>query len=266
MLLLGAAACGTALDDPSVYRLQVTGSDFHFEAPDTIPAGLVSVELDDLGPSPHHVVVLQVPRGRSAAEALDSIASMGSVPQWLTSIGGPEISEDPETRSRFISHLTPGDYVLACVLLDESGEAHYARGMVRGLVVASQAGNGEVAALSTSDTLLLHDFRYEFSPQLTAGSQRIWVENRGAKRHHAEILQLEPGTSFEAVINALSDPNAPQPLKSVGGFTGVSPGRSGWLEVELEEGSYVWVCFFFDVENQRPHFELSMLQPFEVTS
>lgn len=250
---------------PPVTDLTVVGTDFSYEAPDSIPAGFVRVRLDDRGPTPHHLVVLRVPTERSAEEALTAIATTGSVPEWLESVGGPEVSEEPARQASFISYFEPGEYVLACVLLDDEGVPHYRHGMVRGLVVGEPLQASTVGPEPATDTIIFHDHYYEVSGPLRAGHVRFWVENQGTQRHHAEIVKLNDGVDFETLVNALSDFSAPQPLQSAGGTTGLSPGRSGWLEVNLEAGSYALVCFFVDGDTGLPHFRLSMVRMFEVT-
>src|SRR5678816_2413505 len=44
--------------------LTVTASDYRFDAPDQIPAGLVTVQLVNRGPSPHHVQLLRLGEGK----------------------------------------------------------------------------------------------------------------------------------------------------------------------------------------------------------
>ena len=209
--------------------------------------------------------MLRVPGGHTAAEAVALIESTGAVPEWLVSVGGPESSQVVGALPSFTSYLESGEYVLACVLLDEEGDPHYARGMVRALGVRSRADRPSLADLPPpADTLLFHDFRYTMPAELEAGSQRIWVENRGDKRHHAEIVRLSPGITFASLVEALDRGDQAFPAETVGGLTGLSPGRAGILEVDLVEGSYALICFFFDTDARMPHFKLSMIQMFDV--
>ena len=48
--------------------LTVTASDYKFDAPDQIPAGLVTIQLVNRGPSPHHVQLLRIPEGKTPAD------------------------------------------------------------------------------------------------------------------------------------------------------------------------------------------------------
>lgn len=264
VLLALTTACRQPETESDPRQLVVTTRDFTFDAPDTVSAGPVTMSIVNEGPSPHHVVTLRVPPGRTAAAAIDSILTSG-VPDWLDSMGGPEGTEDATSEHAVTAFLDAGEYILICVLPVGLGRPHYSAGMIKTLVaVESEASVAPKELLVPTDTLRLHDFKYSRLDTLKAGRVRLLLRNDGDYRHHAEILRVDQGTSMERVMEALKDIDAPQPIKSVGGSTGVSPGREALLEVTLSAGNYVIVCFLGDGLRDAMHFEVGMIQSFRV--
>ena len=72
--------------------LTVTASDYKFEAPDQIPAGLVTVQLVNHGPSPHHVQLLRLGEGKTLAD-FQAAVQKGGMPAWALPAGGPNPPE-----------------------------------------------------------------------------------------------------------------------------------------------------------------------------
>ena len=53
----------------------VTAADFHFRAPDTIPAGLTRIRLKNDGPEFHHVQLVRLEGGHTFTELLERMAA-----------------------------------------------------------------------------------------------------------------------------------------------------------------------------------------------
>lgn len=57
----------------------------------------------------------------------------------------------------------------------------------------------------------------------------------------------------------------PPPAEFLGGVAGIAPGGVNYSVVELEPGSYVWLCPMRDAPDQPNHLEHGMFLPFEVS-
>src|SRR5438552_497620 len=95
LLGIGGAGCSTAgsaerTDTPR--ELVVRAADYSFSAPDTIPAGLTSVRLENDGHEMHHVQLMRIADGYTIEDLRASAASGILIPAWATPIGGPNAS------------------------------------------------------------------------------------------------------------------------------------------------------------------------------
>jgi hypothetical protein len=113
---------------------------------------------------------------------------------------------------------------------------------------------------------------------LPAGLVTFTMTNDGKQPHHAQFLRLNEGVDFEEfaqtveanpapanldfapVLRSLYDPPASGVLNWVSAGEEISP------KDELEPGSYVLLCAIKDPKSGRRHYEMGMLQPFEVGS
>jgi hypothetical protein len=62
----------------------------------------------------------------------------------------------------------------------------------------------------------------------------------------------------------MASPHGVPPFTSIGGFQAINPGQSGWLNLDLEPGNYVAVCYVPDPASGHAHLELGMVMPFSV--
>ena len=159
----------TAAAAPEI--LTVTASDYKFDAPDQIRAGMVTVQLMNRGPSPHHVQLLRLGEGKTVAD-FQAALQKGGMPTWVTPAGGanpPEVGGTSEVRMP----LEAGQYVMVCFIPDTAGVPHMAHGMVRPLRVTAATE----ATASTADTMAdvemtLVDYDFKLSAPLTRGAPR----------------------------------------------------------------------------------------------
>lgn len=259
------AACAAPDAGPTLPReITVVATDYAFEAPDTVEAGLVAWRLENRGQAGHHLIIARVPDTLSAADAVARVAA-GEEGDWLETLGGVEGAPAGGPVDRFITPLEPGTYLLVCVLSNTLGESHAKHGMVRPMVVRADAGSPTVEVTAT-DTLRLVDFAYGVADTVLPGPVRFRVENRGAQRHHAMLERIPDGMTHEEMLASLaSESDTPPPgFTSMGGFTSIAPGRHGWFEVDLAPGRYALFCLIPDPASGRLHAELGMVRLFEV--
>jgi hypothetical protein len=108
------------------------------------------------------------------------------------------------------------------------------------------------------------DFHFSMPGELKAGPQVWKVVNNGAQPHELAILKLAPGKTPPDVATFVTKPSGPPPFASMGGMQALQPGRSGYVNLDLEPGNYMAVCFVPDPQSGKPHVQLGMAMPFSV--
>jgi hypothetical protein len=240
-----------------------TATEYSFTAPDTLPAGLVTIRLTNLGHEVHHGQLLRLNEGVTFEEFTAALTSDGEAALRFTTLAGGPGAIDPQAASEVTLDLTPGAYVLACFVTDASGVPHVARGMLKPLEIIPADGTAMVAP-SASDTFAMQDFSFEIPPTLPAGLATYQVVNRGPQPHEFDILKLAPGQTADDVLVWDSSPSGPPPFTSVGGLNGISAGASGYMTLDLDPGAYVAVCHIPDSGSGVAHLHLGMIEPFSV--
>lgn len=255
-----AAERSEAAADPSV--LTVTASDFTFDAPDEVPAGLTTIRLVNNGPSLHHVQLMKLEDGKRLKDFLAALKGE-HFPTWASPAGGPAPPEAGGT-STVVEMLEPGTYALLCFIPAPDGMPHLMKGMSRELKVAGPeraAGPEPEADL----VIKLVDYDFELSGPLTAGKHIIRVENSGPQPHEIAIVRLNPGRKPADFTAWGMKPVGPAPGTIHGGLSGIMPGTHAFIEVDLPPGEYGLLCFLPDRKDGKPHFMHGMQKQTNVT-
>jgi hypothetical protein len=127
-------------------------------------------------------------------------------------------------------------------------------------------------------TIKAFDFGFDTSgvTSLPPGQVTFTMTNDGEQPQHAQFLHLAEGATFEDFSEAVEAYPAPADLDfsseirelyvppAAGVLNWVSQGEEISPRDELEAGSYVLICAIKDPESGRRHYEMGMLQPFEV--
>jgi hypothetical protein len=159
-----------------------------------------------------------------------------------------------------IIDLTPGEWI-AWAGYPDAPQAPV------GLTVSGEAGATPAAGGEPAADVTVTMFEYDFSIEgtLTPGSHVFAVTNVGAQPHEmfmvrteepvteeqiAQILELEMQGATPAPESGVPNPETFMP---VAGMTPLSMGKTGWIPVTLEAGTYIMVCFVPDIESGMPH-------------
>ncbi|MDQ3772036.1 MAG: hypothetical protein M3343_08135 [Actinomycetota bacterium] len=106
------------------------------------------------------------------------------------------------------------------------------------------------------------EFAFEGPDTLPAGATTLELDNQGEQVHELAVAQLLDGKTIDDV-NALLKKGVPSKppkwVKSMEG-TGAGPGESGTVDLDLEPGDYVFLCFVPDKESKKPHVALGMIK------
>jgi len=241
----------------------VTASDYTFDAPAEIPAGLTAIRLVNKGPSLHHIQLMKFEEGKTLNDFLAAMKGE-AFPAWARVAGGPAPPEVGSTTTS-IETLEPGNYALICFIPAEDGMPHVMKGMSRGLTVvgpARAAGSEPEADI----VVKLVDYDFELSQPLTAGKHTIRVENAGPQPHEIAIVRLNPGKKPADFTAWGMKPVGPAPATIHGGLSGIMPGAHSFIEVDLPPGDYGLLCFLPDAKDGKPHFEHGMAKQTKVAS
>jgi len=108
--------------------------------------------------------------------------------------------------------------------------------------------------------IMLDDYSFDVTPELTAGRRVIRVDNRAAQPHEVLLVQLAPGKTPHDVIAWAETPDGPPPGRPIGGTTGLAKGEVNYVTVDLEPGEYALICFVPDAKDGKPHFVHGMVR------
>ena len=237
--------------------------DYGFSGPESVPAGLTTVEIVNHGQDLHHAQLIRLARGRSAEDFQQALKGNPQVPEWAVLIGGPN-AVIPGERAAAIVNLEPGNYVVVCWIPDRDNMPHVALGMVKPFQVQ---GSAHVSELPTGDVRIGEaDFSFAAPDTITPGRHVIRVRNNGAQPHEVLLVQLPPDGSIADFGRAVADGVATQPPgKPVGGVTGLQPGSEAAFLADFTPGKYGLICFFPDEEGAL-HYSRGMMTEFTVAS
>ncbi len=268
LLLLAGGACAKKENAPEPAppaaaappTVHVTATDYAFQAPDTLPAGLTSFHLMNEGKEPHHLVMMKLAEGQTAAD-LAKLDPKAPVPANLVLLGGPNPA-GPSGAAEATINLKPGRYAMYCMIPAPDGQPHLMKGMVRELVVIP--AQTTVAEPAADDTLKLTDYSFEFSKPLSGGHHVLRVEDAGAQPHEFVIVKLEPGKTVAQFVQWTEKMQGPPPGSFLGGVSPMSAGEASFITLDLSPGEYGLICFFPDSKDMKPHFMHGMMKQVNV--
>jgi hypothetical protein len=247
---------------PAASAVTITTSDFAFDAPAEIPAGLTTFHLVNRGPSPHHVQLIKLEQGKTVEDYMAALKAGGPPPQWGVPAGGPNPPEVGDTATT-IMPLAAGNYAMLCFIPTPDGVPHMAKGMVRALTVTPAAGTA--AAEPQADIVMtLKDYDFELSKPLAAGRYTIRIENAGPQPHEVAFVRLKDKKKPIDFAEWGEKQVGPAPGTLHGGVSAIMPGTSAFVNVDLPPGEYGLICFLPDMKDGKGHFHHGMIKQVKV--
>jgi hypothetical protein len=234
--------------------VDIVASDYAFEMPASMPAGLTTLRLTNTGKELHHVYVVKVDAGKSSADVMAWFKAGGPPPSWMKPVGGPNASA---TATLFTSTLEAGKYVALCVIPSPGGPPHVMKGMIKDFTVTPSARSS--AAPRPTVTLTLNDDGFGFSKPLTAGKHIVAVTNAGRQPHEFFFAKLVSGKTPMDMAMFAENPKGAPPGMPMGGITDILPGATVYLEVDVPPGEYGFMCFTPDAKDGKPHLAHGMI-------
>ncbi|HEX5634697.1 MAG TPA: hypothetical protein VFX50_15750, partial [Gemmatimonadales bacterium] len=257
--LLAAALIAFPASDPVKPRtLTIDAHEFAYTMPDSVPAGVYTIELNNGGKEEHHAVFIRLEQGKRLADLMAAMGPDGPFPSWATFVGGPE---GPMPHGNVTLPLKPGRYAIICFIPSADGMPHLAKGMSKELLVTGKKLEGSMPRADAE--LSLQDYSFRFSKPLKAGRQTIDVLVRNGQPHEIAIHRLEPGKTATDFVRWLAKPEGPPPATLHGGIAPLAAGETAQFTVDLPPGTYALICHIPDHKDGKAHLTHGMWQ--EVT-
>jgi hypothetical protein len=194
-------------------------------------------------------------------------------PEWYyqTRMAGGTGAFPAGQTAQIVVELTPGEWI-AWADDPAAPQAPVALTVTDG-AGATPAAGAEPAA---DATVTMYEYDFTVEGELAPGPQVIAVTNVGAQPHHM-FMARTPGAGHRGADRA--DPGArdagrhagpgpglpnPDEFLPVAYVSTLSNGVTAWIPVNLEQGTYVMVCFVPDIETGMPHAFEGMYQVVEV--
>ena len=141
-----AAAAGTAASAPAPKSdAAIRLVDFSFTIPSPLTAGRHTIRVENGGAEPHDFSLMKLAPGRTLDELLNWLnperarrSEGAEAPPPLETIGSPVggiAAISPGMSAYFDADLTPGEYVLFCMVTAPDGRSHIEHGMMQQLRV-----------------------------------------------------------------------------------------------------------------------------------
>jgi hypothetical protein len=261
-----APAAATAAP-ASANVVNIVASDYKFDAPATIPAGLTTLHLTNAGKEPHQANLIRLDSGKTYNDMMTGMKNMkpgAPPPGWAVFAGGPNAIV-PGGSADVTMNLPAGNYAIVCMIPDEKGVPHVMKGMSEAITVTP--GTTAAAPEPTPDvTVTMSNYKWDFSTPLTAGKHTIKIVTAPGQPHEFTLFQLMPGKTAADVAKFFDGGmKGPPPAMPLGGVAGLSTGLTDYYTVDLKPGDYALVCFLPDEKDGKPHFTHGMTQTIKVS-
>ena len=237
--------------------VEVGATEFAFTMPDSIPAGPTTFRLTNSGAQIHHLQLVRLEDGKTLAD-MQGMDPNGPPPSWVVEVGGPNAAAPGGGVSEGTLDLAPGNYAALCFVPGPDGMPHVMKGMMHPLTVVPSS---EVRAMPEADvTLTLADYSFSPSAPLTSGKHVIKLVNAAQQTHELVLVKLGPGKTPQDLLQWVEKQDGPPPGTPIGGATGIGPGGTQLMSVDLTPGEYGLFCFVPDATDGKPHFMHGMVQ------
>jgi hypothetical protein len=257
-----ASQPAVATTAPSANVVTVTATDYAFDAPAEIPAGLTTIRLVTNGKEMHHATLIKLEDGKTFEDFKQTMKGDAPPAPWMVMYGGPNPPR-PGGVTEETQVLEPGNYVLVCFIPSADGTPHIAKGMLRPITVT--ASDAAPAPEPVPDIVVkLVDYGFELSKPLTPGKHIIRIENDGGQTHELVLAKLAPGKTVQDLSSWVFKMQGPPPGEPMGGVASIHPGGHGFITVDAVPGEYGFLCFVPDSKDGKPHVAHGMLKQITV--
>ncbi|MBI5854399.1 MAG: hypothetical protein HZB35_04065 [Nitrospirae bacterium] len=262
--IMGILAMTTAVWAAGSAALEANyvAGEYRLEGPDTLPPGWVTLRITNVGRELHQLQLVKLVGKKAVPDLIQALKEHpDEIPPWMQPFGGPN-GVLPGGEARATVQLTPGQYLLICLVPDKDGVFHVILGMHKALTVTASAGRPQKEP-KAAVTITAKDYVFALSGEIRAGLQMVRVDNVGTQPH--EVLLVELPRDKTIYDFAISPPESQDGTdgKPVGGLASIGAGMHGYFTHAFVPGRYGVICLFPD-EIGRLHFTRGMLMEFTV--
>ncbi|HEY4099354.1 MAG TPA: hypothetical protein VGM20_00600 [Gemmatimonadales bacterium] len=249
---------GSAASQPApATPVTITFTEYAFDAPATVPAGMVTFRAANKGKELHHATLVKLDKGHTVAELVAALQAKAPPPAWMTWYGGPQ------NASTVTINLPEGDYAWVCLIPGPDGVPHFIKGMTRAMKVLPS--KTITPAPKADITVSMADYAWTFSKPITRGKHVIQVLNvQGAQPHEFVVVRLAAGKTANDVLTWVQHAVGKPPLISVEGTAPMQAGLTNYTTVDFAPGHYALFCFVPDAKDGKSHAEHGMVKEFTV--
>jgi hypothetical protein len=251
-------------------EVKVTITDQAIEVDKTdVPAGYVLLTVTNSSKDENSAGVLGPGPGKTMEDLKQAAATPASgdeIPPFLyeaTVLGGPGDIQPGQT-AQVVVNIPAGDWAV----FPEGNQQPV-------MITASDSADSNTTAPTADLSIDLGDFSFSgFSDGVAAGQQLWKVTNSGKQIHMVVIGKVPEGTTEQQVLDTFTAedtgtpvPGALQESDFQPTSTGVlllSSGQSIWVPANLDNGTYVALCFVTDPQTGKVHAMEGMISVFQV--
>jgi hypothetical protein len=229
--------------------LAIDATEYAFKTLGSIPAGVTTVQLRNLGKENHEAQFVRLNQGVTIDQLLAALqaAGNGPPPDIFTYEGGPaEIV--PNRTSEVILNFREGQYALLCFVAAPDKQPHAAKGMY--LPITVTAASGATTAIPTgSGAIALGSGAIGLPDTLPAGRSTFRLTNQSQSPRALFVGNIPADKTLADLQQALADPNGPPPwFQANGGMDGIGSGSTSAVVLNLTPGKYAVVDVAFGDE------------------
>ena len=262
LLLFFISAC--SIDREEAYVVEVVAYDYAFAAPEEVPSGWITFELNnERAHEIHEISIARIPEGISYEKYLNEYVGAWEIllqnfqdgeierselgaraqellPEWerensVEYINARGLLSAGRTGSKTI-YLEPGNYAMDCWVKNEDGVIHISAGMTRPLTVTEESSNSPEPTPEASVTLFEDAIAVEnWEPQTGHHQFAMYMvsdEDGNGFHNNVHLIRVEEGTDLHEV-------NKWMDWYSIGGLRAPAPadflGGSSTYDTELGE-------------------------------
>lgn len=207
-------------------------SDSAYDAPLEAVSGLTAITLVNTGTQTHQLVFRRLLAGKTVADfkAAGFLASFA----FLDDLGGV-ITPAPNSTHQVVVDLLEGSYILM------SRGPEVAQGLITSLQVTAHA-SAAAPPLNAIKVVLNDRGPFTVPNPMKSGTQTWAVTAEGIYHHHMAMGRLLPDKVAGDVRAWIKSRQGPPPFTGAGGMHILSPGRTGWANLDLAPGAYAAWC------------------------
>ena len=245
--------------------VDVSVGEFYVRAPDSIPAGLTTFRLHQVGDlltnrekvrvenlalaTPdndptrafHMLWIVRLENGKTVSEWFDA-QTKGEPTPWAVDLGGPASADPPRTSNATLV-LEPGTYALVCHVgsaREDKNRSHLLKGMFRPLTVVPSKSTTVSLPVPDVTARIVTGGAIQLSGPVRAGRQVIRVVNETTKSHEFILVRVKEGRAAGEVPVWKRQDGTPHPFEPRGGLSDIPPGATRVITAVFESGAYLF--------------------------